>query len=120
MRNDEPSLRSRLEVGGRRLVVVATALIGLGFLARAMHEPLVAGSVGPTMYVFVVQPRSDQARVRNALVGHVTASMGIYCSNGPADALEQIVSYADAALYAAKEQGRNRAVLYQPFMREAA
>jgi PleD family two-component response regulator len=35
-------------------------------------------------------------------------------------ALEQLVSYADAALYAAKEQGRNRAVLFQPFMREAA
>ena len=54
------------------------------------------------------------------MVGHVTASMGIYCCNGQMDALEQIVSYADAALYAAKEQGRNRVVMYQPFMREAA
>jgi len=54
------------------------------------------------------------------VVGHVTASMGVYCCSGQADALEQIVSYADAALYAAKEQGRNRVVLYQPFMREAA
>jgi len=54
------------------------------------------------------------------VVGHVTASMGVYCVNGQADALEQIVSYADAALYAAKEQGRNRVMMYQPFMREAA
>jgi len=54
------------------------------------------------------------------IVGHVTASMGVYCCNGPMDALEQIVSYADAALYAAKEQGRNRVVIYQPFMRDAA
>ena len=54
------------------------------------------------------------------VVGHVTASLGIYCCNGQADALEQIVSYADAALYAAKEQGRNRVMMYQPFMREAA
>ncbi|MBW8880383.1 MAG: GGDEF domain-containing protein, partial [Asticcacaulis sp.] len=36
------------------------------------------------------------------IVGHVTASLGVYCCNGPMDALEQIVSYADAALYAAK------------------
>ena len=54
------------------------------------------------------------------VVGHVTASLGIYCCTGQADALEQIVSYADAALYAAKEQGRNRVMMYQPFMREAA
>ena len=54
------------------------------------------------------------------IVGHVTASMGVYCCNGEMDALEQIVSYADAALYAAKEQGRNRVIIYQPFMREAA
>jgi diguanylate cyclase (GGDEF)-like protein len=54
------------------------------------------------------------------LVGHVTASLGVYCCTGQADALEQIVSHADAALYAAKEQGRNRVTMYQPFMREAA
>jgi len=54
------------------------------------------------------------------VVGHLTASMGVYCCNGQVDALEQIVSYADAALYVAKEQGRNRVVMYQPFMREAA
>ncbi|WP_116089995.1 GGDEF domain-containing protein [Sphingomonas crusticola] len=53
-------------------------------------------------------------------VGRVTASLGVYCCTGPMDALEQLVSYADAALYAAKEQGRNRVVMYQPFMREAA
>jgi diguanylate cyclase (GGDEF)-like protein len=53
-------------------------------------------------------------------VGRVTASLGIYCCTGKTEALEQLVSYADAALYAAKEQGRNRVVLYQPFMRQAA
>jgi len=53
-------------------------------------------------------------------VGQVTASLGVYCCSGPMDALEQLVSYADAALYAAKEQGRNRVIMYQPFMREAA
>ena len=53
-------------------------------------------------------------------VGRVTASLGVYCCNGKTEALERLVSYADRALYAAKEQGRNRVVLYQPFMREAA
>lgn len=55
-----------------------------------------------------------------SMVGRVTASLGVYCCGGQADALEQLVSHADAALYAAKEQGRNRVVMYQPFMREAA
>ena len=54
------------------------------------------------------------------IVGRVTASMGVYCCSGETGALDQIVSRADAALYAAKEQGRNRVVMYQPFMREAA
>jgi diguanylate cyclase (GGDEF)-like protein len=54
------------------------------------------------------------------VVGRITASLGVYCASGQMAALEQLVSYADAALYAAKEQGRNRVVLYQPFMREAA
>jgi diguanylate cyclase (GGDEF)-like protein len=54
------------------------------------------------------------------VVGHLTASLGVYCCTGQAGALEQIVSHADAALYAAKEQGRNRVVMYQPFMRKAA
>jgi len=54
------------------------------------------------------------------VVGQVTASLGVYCCNGATEALEKLVSRADTALYAAKEQGRNRVVLYQPFMREAA
>ena len=54
------------------------------------------------------------------MIGRITASLGVYCGLGKMDALEQLVSYADAALYVAKEQGRNRVVLYQPFMREAA
>jgi len=54
------------------------------------------------------------------IVGRVTASLGVYCCSGATEALEKLVSRADIALYAAKEQGRNRVVLYQPFMREAA
>jgi len=53
-------------------------------------------------------------------VGRVTASLGIYCCAGKTEELERLVGYADAALYAAKEQGRNRVVLYEPFMRQAA
>ena len=53
-------------------------------------------------------------------VGHVTASLGVYVSTGKSEALEQLVACADAALYAAKEAGRNEVVLYQPSMRQAA
>lgn len=53
-------------------------------------------------------------------VGRVTASLGVYVCTGKSEALEQLVGRADAALYAAKEAGRNRVLLYQPSMRQAA
>jgi len=53
-------------------------------------------------------------------VGRVTASLGVYVASGKSEALERLVGCADAALYAAKEAGRNRVMLYQPSMRQAA
>ena len=53
-------------------------------------------------------------------VGHVTASFGVYYASGQMEALERVTSRADSALYQAKEQGRNRVVLYQSTERAAA
>jgi diguanylate cyclase (GGDEF)-like protein len=53
-------------------------------------------------------------------VGHVTASFGVYYASGQMEALERVTSRADSALYQAKEQGRNRVVLYQSTDRAAA
>jgi diguanylate cyclase (GGDEF)-like protein len=41
--------------------------------------------------------------------GQVTASMGVSCFR-PTDTLESFVHRADAALYRAKREGRNRVV----------
>ncbi len=50
----------------------------------------------------------------------VTASFGVYSHNGSPRPLGELVECADAALYTAKELGRNLAILYQGFMRKAA
>jgi diguanylate cyclase (GGDEF)-like protein len=47
-----------------------------------------------------------------ACCDQVTASLGVYCCLGVAEELEVVVARADAALYQAKAEGRNRTVLY--------
>ncbi len=42
---------------------------------------------------------------------HVTASVGVAVANGPADHPERLVGRADAAMYRAKERGRDRCEL---------
>ena len=43
---------------------------------------------------------------------HVTASVGVAVLTGPADHPERVVGHADAAMYRAKERGRNRCELF--------
>ena len=43
----------------------------------------------------------------------VTVSIGA-CLAEPGETVEQVADMADAALYAAKEDGRNRVVVYDP------
>jgi diguanylate cyclase (GGDEF)-like protein len=47
--------------------------------------------------------------------GRVTISAGVaVCIPSEHDSAESLVRHADEALYTAKHQGRNKAVLYQP------
>jgi len=50
--------------------------------------------------------------------GSVTISLGVYWGANDSTDLNTVVSWADAALYEAKAQGRNRFVLYEPAMHE--
>jgi len=53
-------------------------------------------------------------------VGHLTASFGVYHGREQMESLDWVTSRADAALYQAKEQGRNCVVLCCPPQSEAA
>lgn len=50
----------------------------------------------------------------------VTASIGIARAEGPLSSPDQLLGDADLAMYAAKHAGRNRTVVYNPGLREAA
>ena len=109
-------------------------LAGIGAL---LHDTMRAGDIvgrwGGEEFLIICGVADEDAamsigaKLRAAIEGHdfsgvsrVTASLGVYISTGRSEALEQLVGCADAALYAAKEAGRNRVVLYQPSMRQAA
>ena len=42
----------------------------------------------------------------------MTISIGVYCSKADDDSADKVVSYADAALYDAKNSGRNKVCYY--------
>jgi len=53
-------------------------------------------------------------------VGHVSASMGICLFPGPASGREALLRCADAAMYQAKQQGRNGFRVYRPGQGDSA
>lgn len=56
--------------------------------------------------------RLDNLRCNREGITQITASMGIASYPEHADEVKKLVNYADAALYRAKEAGRNRAEVY--------
>ena len=110
-------------------VLVAIAQILLGHMRAAD----IVGRWGGEEFLLIcgVEKADDAVRVAAKLcqaiqahelpqVGRVTASFGVYYASGQMEALERVTSRADTALYQAKEQGRNRVVLYQSTERAAA
>lgn len=57
----------------RLMIGAGLGTLILGLLDWAAHLPLLTATVGPTIYVFVAHPRSETAKLRNALIGHTTA-----------------------------------------------
>lgn len=51
---------------------------------------------------------------------HITASIGVASFPAHADSAEALVAAADAAMYAAKQDGRNRVVQYEPALAQPA
>ena len=55
-----------------RYLLLTGALVGAaGLVGQLLSWPLLTSTVGPTAYVFAAHPRSESARFRNAVVGHV-------------------------------------------------
>jgi hypothetical protein len=57
----------------RLLVLCAGLVLAVGGFAGVLREPLLAAAIGPTLYVLVVHPETDVARVKNAVLGHSAA-----------------------------------------------
>jgi len=83
--------------GGEEFLVV---LPGLGHDgARAVAERLRAG---------VGEPFAPESPLAAAGIGRLSVSIGLAVFQGPADTLDALLARADAALYRAKAQGRDR------------
>ena len=112
-----------------------TVLVGVCAVCKeALRAMDIFGRLGGEEFV-VVLPETDEAqaiasserlRARIATLAtsaadatvHITVSIGIAISTGKVEdvdaALTQLLHQADAALYAAKEQGRDRCVVWHP------
>lgn len=61
-------------MGALRLLVVASAVItAVGVVGWSSGWPVLTSTLGPTAYLILAHPRSESARIRNALVGHSCA-----------------------------------------------
>ena len=108
------------QTGDRVLAEVARRLAG-----QARNGELVA-RIGGEEFAWLMPETPQQAayfaadRARRAIqstpfetAGPLTVSVGV-CSTEHGDDAEQLIRYADRALYWAKERGRNATVLYTP------
>ncbi len=91
--------------GGEEFVIILPETSGPGALFVAQR---VRTAVEQTRF-FAGSPRD---------VEHLTISIGIAVYDSDAQYKRDLVEFADAALYAAKAQGRNRVVLYSDLLRQ--
>ncbi len=90
--------------GGEEFVIILPETSGPGAMFVAQR---VRAAVEQTKF-FAGSPRD---------VEHLTISIGIAVFDSDAQYKRDLIEFADAALYAAKAQGRNRVVLYSDLLR---
>lgn len=105
--------------------VLSTGLRGCDFVARFGGEEFIfflSETVGADAFETVERLREAIRKTRVVLQDapeiSVSASFGLYCveSGAAPESIDSCIAHADAALYRAKESGRNRTVLYGPGM----
>jgi len=88
--------------------------------AHLRHADVFARYGGEEFIVLLPQTSATPATIvaermrEDMIAAKITISCGVAELLSPDDTLDQIVRRADDALYAAKRQGRNRTVLFQP------
>ncbi|MDQ2726629.1 MAG: HPP family protein [Actinomycetota bacterium] len=63
----------QVAVGIRYLVITGMLLGVVGLVGHWASSPLLTATLGPTAYVFAAHPRTEMARLRNAVLGHAVA-----------------------------------------------
>lgn len=105
-------------------------------IRASVRETDTVARLGGDEFTVVLSGQSEQnniARVYNNILhklaqpfflkneaAYVSASIGITIFPADADTIEQLLKNADQAMYAAKNQGRNRYCYFTPAMQEAA
>jgi diguanylate cyclase (GGDEF)-like protein/PAS domain S-box-containing protein len=93
--------------GGDEFVVMLSELgedkVAASELAQIVTEKILAKLAEP--YVLAI---SHEGGADTSVTHHCTASIGIVIFNGDEASQEEILKYADAAMYEAKSSGRNR------------
>lgn len=105
-------------------------IVGSLLQRNARISDVIARYGGEEFIIFLPETNSHEAsfqaeRVRKALEANeitkgtstrrVTGSFGIACrQQSGANSIEELIEYADQALYHSKENGRNRFTIYQP------
>lgn len=75
-----PLFTTRLHAGSRLLFLSAALLAATGFIGHAIGWILLTTTLGPTAYLLLAHPERASARVRDAVLGHASATAcGLAC-----------------------------------------
>lgn len=73
-------MSSRLATASRLLIMSAALLAGIGALGHTVGWVLLTTTLGPTAYMLLIQPETEEARLRNAATAHAVATAcGLAC-----------------------------------------
>ncbi len=91
--------------GGEEFVVVLVGITALDAFAIAER-------------MRVALERGGSQSIRDTEVRQITSSFGIASITDGATTIEQLIEQADVALYASKENGRNRTTIWEPSLKK--
>ena len=91
----------------------------MGYTAQHPTEyssSVLAAAIAERMRVAL--ERGGNQSIRDTEVRQITSSFGIASITDGATTIEQLIEQADVALYASKENGRNRTTIWEPSLKK--